>query len=136
MKSIFLLGLLAFTTPTVTWGDTAKMIQTPSGLSYKDINVGEGDSPKTGQTVEVHYTGWLEDGQKFDSSVDRHEPFQFVLGQGQVIPGWDEGVATMKVGGKRELIIPSTLAYGNRGVPGAIPPDATLKFEVELLKIK
>ena len=108
----------------------------PSGLKWKDIQVGTGASPATGQTVHVHYTGWLMDGKKFDSSRDRGEPFSFPLGRGRVIKGWDEGVATMKVGGRRELVIPPDLAYGPRGFPGAIPPNATLRFDVELLDVR
>lgn len=96
---------------------------------------GDGASPKGGDTVTVHYTGWLTDGSKFDSSVDRDEPFAFVLGRGQVIQGWDQGVATMRVGDKVRLTIPPALAYGEQGYPGAIPPGATLVFEVELLSI-
>jgi FKBP-type peptidyl-prolyl cis-trans isomerase len=96
---------------------------------------GDGASPKGGDTVTVHYTGWLTDGSKFDSSVDRDEPFAFVLGRGQVIQGWDQGVATMRVGDKVRLTIPPDLAYGEQGYPGAIPPSATLVFEVELLSI-
>ncbi len=111
-------------------------VKTPSGLQYTDEKVGSGTSPRQGQTVSVHYTGWLVDGKKFDSSVDRGQPFEFVLGQGQVIKGWDEGVATMQVGGKRKLIVPAKLAYGDKGFPGAIPPNSTLIFEVELLKIR
>lgn len=114
----------------------ATTITTPSGLKYEDLVVGKGEVPKSGDTVLVHYTGWLTDGKKFDSSVDRNQPFQFVLGRGQVIRGWDEGVASMHVGGKRKLIIPPGLAYGSRGYPGAIPPNSTLVFEVRLLKIK
>src|SRR5581483_6991562 len=106
---------------------------TPSGLQYEDMQVGSGASPQPGQTVTVHYTGWLKDGSKFDSSVDRGSPFEFRIGQGQVIKGWDEGVMSMKVGGKRRLIIPPELGYGQRGAAGAIPPNATLVFEVELL---
>lgn len=108
---------------------------TPSGLTYEDTVVGDGPTPSAGQSVQVHYTGWLEDGTKFDSSVDRGQPFVFPLGQGRVIKGWDEGVATMKVGGKRTLTIPPDLAYGARGAGGVIPPNATLRFDVELLKI-
>jgi peptidylprolyl isomerase len=110
-------------------------ITTPSGLKYIDTEVGTGASPTTGQTVKVHYTGTLTDGKKFDSSVDRGQPFSFKIGVGQVIKGWDEGVATMKVGGKRTLIIPPDLGYGERGAGGLIPGNATLLFDVELLGI-
>ena len=113
-----------------------KTVTTPSGLKYLDEVVGKGASPKSGQTVKVHYTGWLENGTKFDSSVDRGQPFEFVIGVGQVIKGWDEGVSSMKVGGKRKLIIPSQLGYGPRGAGAAIPPNATLIFDVELLGLK
>jgi FKBP-type peptidyl-prolyl cis-trans isomerase len=114
-----------------------KVIKTDSGLEYQDLKEGTGDKAKKGDTVEVHYTGWLKkDNTKFDSSHDRNEPFVFKLGAGRVIKGWDEGVAGMKVGGKRKLIIPSKLGYGSRGAGGVIPPDADLVFEVELLKIK
>ncbi len=109
---------------------------TPSGLRYVDLVEGTGVSPKTGQKVTVHYTGTLENGTKFDSSRDRSQPFQFVIGVGQVIKGWDEGVGTMKVGGRRKLIIPSKLGYGERGAGGVIPPNATLIFDVELLDVK
>jgi peptidylprolyl isomerase len=112
------------------------METTPSGLQYVDVKVGTGASPKQGQTAVVHYTGWLVDGKKFDSSKDRGQPFSFALGRGQVIKGWDEGVATMKVGGTRKLVIPPDLGYGARGAGGVIPPNATLTFEVELLEIR
>ncbi|WP_342397242.1 FKBP-type peptidyl-prolyl cis-trans isomerase [Candidatus Chlorohelix sp.] len=111
-------------------------VTTPSGLKYVDNVVGSGAQPQSGQTVVVHYTGYLTNGTKFDSSVDRGQPFTFVLGAGQVIKGWDEGLASMKVGGKRRLIIPSTLGYGSRGAGGIIPPNAELLFDVELLGIK
>ncbi|HKY10218.1 MAG TPA: FKBP-type peptidyl-prolyl cis-trans isomerase [Candidatus Binatia bacterium] len=115
-------------------------VTTSSGLQIKDIKPGTGASPKTGQTCVMHYTGWLYvDGKKdkkFDSSVDRGQPFEFPIGTKRVIAGWDEGVASMKVGGKRELIIPPALGYGARGAGNAIPPNATLIFEVELLDIK
>ena len=113
-----------------------KVIKTDSGLQYVELKEGDGEKAKKGDTVEVHYTGWLKDGKKFDSSLDRKEPFEFKLGAGKVIKGWDEGVAGMKVGGKRKLIIPAELAYGKKGAGGVIPPDAELTFEVELLKIK
>ncbi|HSS77639.1 MAG TPA: FKBP-type peptidyl-prolyl cis-trans isomerase [Thermoanaerobaculia bacterium] len=109
---------------------------TPSGLKYTDLEVGQGQEAKAGQTVNVHYTGWLENGTKFDSSLDRRSPFSFHLGGGQVIRGWDEGVAGMRVGGKRRLTIPASLGYGARGAGGVIPPNATLIFEVELLGVK
>ena len=110
--------------------------ETGSGLKYIEIEPGSGDSPEPGETVVVHYTGWLEDGTKFDSSVDRGTPFSFKIGTGQVIPGWDEGLATVQVGGKRRLIIPPELAYGPEGRPPVIPPNATLIFDVELLEIR
>ena len=104
-----------------------------SGLKYEDLVAGDGATAESGQTVTVHYTGWLEDGTKFDSSVDRNDPFRFNLGKGQVIRGWDEGVAGMQIGGKRKLTIPPQLGYGAAGAGGVIPPNATLIFEVELL---
>ena len=104
-------------------------------MKIEKLTSGNGASPKTGDTVTVHYTGWLTDGTKFDSSVDRDDPFAFVLGAGQVIRGWDEGVATLKIGDKARLTIPPEMAYGADGYPGAIPPNATLIFEVELLAI-
>jgi peptidylprolyl isomerase len=113
-----------------------QIIETATGLGYVEIAEGTGARPKTGDSVSVHYTGWLKSGQKFDSSRDRGEPLEFKVGRGQVIKGWDEGVGSMKVGGKRKLIIPAHLGYGDRGAAGVIPPGATLIFEVELVGIK
>jgi len=110
-------------------------VTTPSGLVYEELTVGAGAEAVSGKKVTVHYTGWLSNGTKFDSSKDRNDPFEFNLGQGQVIKGWDEGVAGMKVGGKRKLTIPPALGYGARGAGGVIPPKATLVFEVELLGV-
>ena len=112
------------------------MVTTASGLQYLDLVVGTGEAASPGATAVVHYTGWLEDGTKFDSSLDRGDPFQFVIGAGMVIQGWDEGVASMKVGGKRELTIPFNLAYGDSGYAGVIPPRATLIFEIDLLGLR
>ncbi|MFN9805204.1 MAG: FKBP-type peptidyl-prolyl cis-trans isomerase [Betaproteobacteria bacterium] len=112
------------------------MPTTPSGLQYDDLLVGEGAVAQAGQFVSVHYTGWLTNGRKFDSSLDRGDPFSFHLGQGQVIAGWDEGVQGMQIGGKRKLTIPPDLGYGRYGAGGVIPPDATLVFEVELLGVE
>lgn len=112
------------------------MTLTQSGLQYQDQVLGDGTKAEAGKTVHVHYTGWLTDGTKFDSSLDRGQPFQFVLGEGMVIRGWDEGVSGMAVGGKRRLVIPPDLGYGSRGAGGVIPPDATLVFEVELLDVR
>jgi FKBP-type peptidyl-prolyl cis-trans isomerase FkpA len=111
------------------------MVTTASGLKYEDLTEGTGQEAKAGDTVEVHYTGWLTNGTKFDSSLDRRSPFSFKLGARRVIAGWDEGVAGMKVGGKRKLTIPPELGYGARGAGGVIPPNAELIFEVELLKV-
>jgi len=111
------------------------MVTTASGLQYEDVKEGTGASPTRGQKVTVHYTGTLPDGRKFDSSRDRNDPFVFQIGVGQVIKGWDEGVMSMKVGGRRKLVIPPALGYGARGAGGVIPPNATLHFDVELLGV-
>jgi FKBP-type peptidyl-prolyl cis-trans isomerase len=116
--------------------DSASLTKTASGLQYQDVTVGSGAEARDGQVAVVHYTGWLTDGTKFDSSRDRGQPFSFPIGQGQVIPGWDEGVAGMKVGGRRKLVIPANLGYGDMGAPPVIPPSATLFFDVELLDVK
>ena len=116
--------------------DSAALTKTPSGLQYQDVAVGDGAEAAQGQVAVVHYTGWLTDGTKFDSSRDRGSPFSFPLGAGQVIAGWDEGVAGMKVGGRRKLLIPASLGYGEMGAPPVIPPGATLVFDVELLDVK
>jgi peptidylprolyl isomerase len=135
------LAIIAVSTP-VGRSDAAdnKVNEMPDGLKYTDTKTGDGATVHSGNKVSVHYTGWLSDngakGKKFDSSVDRGQPFQFTLGAKQVIAGWDEGVAGMKVGGKRTLTIPPELGYGSRGAPGAIPPNATLIFDVELLQVQ
>jgi peptidylprolyl isomerase len=131
----------AFVAASPLHAQTAGNVTTmPDGLKIIDVKVGTGATPKTGQTCVMHYTGWLYEngtkGKKFDSSVDRNEPFEFAIGTGNVIKGWDEGVITMKVGGKRTLIIPPALGYGARGAGGVIPPNATLMFDVELLSVK
>ena len=125
---------------SVATAQTGKTVTTPTGLQIADSKVGTGATPKTGQTCVMHYTGWLYEngarGKKFDSSVDRGQPFEFPIGVKRVIAGWDEGVATMKVGGKRTLIIPPQLGYGARGAGGVIPPNAMLTFDVELLNVR
>lgn len=124
------------TTPAMSDSQSDQnVVTTDSGLQYVDIVEGTGATPQAGQTVVVHYTGTLENGTKFDSSRDRNQPFSFQLGAGRVIRGWDEGISTMKVGGRRQLIIPPDLGYGARGAGGVIPPNATLVFDVELLRI-
>jgi peptidylprolyl isomerase len=137
--AIALAGAFAAGFPATAAADPAA-VTTPSGLKIIDTKVGTGATPKQGQTCVMHYTGWLYEngakGRKFDSSVDRGQPFEFPLGVHRVIAGWDEGVATMKVGGKRTLIIPPELGYGARGAGGVIPPNATLIFDVELLDVK
>jgi peptidylprolyl isomerase len=131
--------LLAVSVASAAEGKTAApgsdVVTTASGLQYRDEVVGEGASPVAGGLVQVHYSGFLENGKKFDSSRDRNEPFTFKIGVGQVIAGWDEGVMSMKVGGKRKLIIPAKLGYGAAGAGGIIPPNATLLFDVELLDV-
>lgn len=136
--------LLAQATPPTNASDlmtdnsaeNQNIVTTPSGLQYIDIVEGTGETPQTGQTVTVHYTGTLENGRKFDSSRDRNQPFEFPIGRGRVIKGWDEGLSTMKVGGQRRLIIPPELGYGSRGAGGVIPGNATLIFDVELLGVR
>ena len=134
MRHILLLAA-AFAVVGCSGDKSGEEVMTDSGLKYVDMKVGDGTSPQAGQLVTVHYTGWLEDGTKFDSSVDKNRPFEFTIGAGRVIKGWDEGVLTMKVGGKRKLNIPPELGYGAQG-NGPIPPNSTLIFEVELLAIR
>ena len=142
MKSLYISSLVVMLVLTFSLGVGGSMaennqeVTTPSGLKYLDQVVGTGEVAVAGKTVNVHYTGWLENGKKFDSSVDRGQPFSFPLGAGRVIKGWDEGVQGMKVGGKRKLTIPSNLGYGPQGAGGAIPPNATLIFDVELLGVR
>jgi peptidylprolyl isomerase len=136
-----LAGFFAAAAPTTATAQAVgTTMTTPSGLQITDSKIGTGATPKTGQICVMHYTGWLYEngakGKKFDSSVDRGQPFEFPIGRQRVIPGWDEGVATMKVGGKRTLVIPPELGYGARGAGGVIPPNATLIFDVELLDVK
>jgi FKBP-type peptidyl-prolyl cis-trans isomerase len=139
MKKTLTITLLVAAIGIAAFAQESKMTTTKSGLKYIDQKVGTGDTAVKGKPVEVNYTGWLyvdgKRGAKFDSSLDRNQPFSFVLGAKQVIAGWDEGVEGMKVGGKRELIIPPDLAYGSRAVGGVIPANSTLNFEVELLKV-
>ena len=135
MKKFFLVfGLLVALTGCSLLSNTS-MVTTDSGLQYEILTTGKGEPAKNGDLVSVHYTGWLDDGTKFDSSVDRGQPFQFMVGAGQVIKGWDEGVEGMLPGEKRKLVIPSELGYGEQGAGGVIPGGATLTFDVELLKI-
>ena len=137
---VTLFGMVSFaqkktdnSSPTKVTGEPTKL---PDGLEYWDIKVGTGEEAKTGDKVKVHYTGWFTNGKKFDSSVDAHQPYTFTVGQGNVIKGWDEGVAGMKVGGKRQLRIPPELAYGEQGYKNIIPPNSTLIFDVQLLGIE
>jgi peptidylprolyl isomerase len=141
MAGVFMAGVFAAGTPTTAAAqDVGKAVTTPSGLQITDTTIGTGATPRPGQICVMHYTGWLYQngarGPKFDSSLDRGRPFEFPIGAHRVIAGWDEGVATMKVGGKRTLVIPPELGYGARGAGGVIPPNATLIFEVELLDVK
>ncbi|HEX7316207.1 MAG TPA: FKBP-type peptidyl-prolyl cis-trans isomerase [Pyrinomonadaceae bacterium] len=129
-------GALAYLFVPGLPGRSGAEVTTPTGLKYTDTVVGTGPSPRPGQTAVVHYTGKLTNGTKFDSSLDKGQPYSFVVGTGNVIQGWHEGVATMKVGGKRRLVIPPVLGYGQRGNPPVIPPNATLVFDIELLDVK
>jgi len=136
LAALIALGMLTINPLQGATMSDSKTVTTPSGLKYEDVKSGTGEVATAGRTVSVHYTGWLTDGKKFDSSKDRGQPFEFPLGGGRVIKGWDEGVAGMKVGGVRKLTIPASLGYGSRGAGGVIPPDATLVFEVELLGVR
>lgn len=137
VNAIFLILFIFTGGCTKKAGDeTGKEVTTASGLKYVDEKLGDGPSPQQGQVVSVHYTGTLQDGTKFDSSRDRNQPIEFPIGTGRVIKGWDEGIMSMKVGGKRKLIIPPNLAYGPGGIPGVIPPNSTLLFDVELMAVK
>src|SRR5512141_2421803 len=131
----FNLFIIALLIAVIAGACRKKANMTANGVTWEVIKEGTGASPVPGDAVKVHYTGWLENGTKFDSSVDRNQPFDFIIGVGQVVPGWDEGVMTMRVGGKRKLVIPPQLGYGASGAGGAIPPNATLIFEVELLDV-
>jgi len=139
LKNLVKFGVLLMAViliPTFAIAKEKKKVTRPDGLVIEEVKVGDGGEAKKGQTVTVHYTGWLTNGTKFDSSRDRMEPFVFHLGAGEVIKGWDEGVQGMKVGGKRKLTIPASMGYGARGAGGVIPPNATLVFDVELLKVQ
>jgi len=133
---VMVLGIVLLIVQTPVHAEKENVVTTPSGLQYVDLVKGNGRVAQAGETVVVHYTGWLKDGTKFDSSKDRKKPFNFQLGAGRVIKGWDEGVVGMKIGGTRKLIIPPDLGYGARGAGQAIPPNATLTFEVELLDLR
>jgi peptidylprolyl isomerase len=135
-RMIFAAALAGLVASAAAAATPPPVVHLPDGLAYQDEVVGKGALPKTGDTVTVHYVGTLTNGKKFDSSIDRGQPFSFQIGVGQVIKGWDEGVATMHVGGRRKLIIPATLAYGATGAGGVIPPNATLLFDVQLLGLK
>lgn len=137
LNAILLISIILLEGCTKKVGEkTGEEVTTASGLKYVDEKIGDGAAPASGQTVSVHYVGTLQDGTKFDSSRDRGKPLEFKIGTAQVIKGWDEGISTMKIGGKRKLIIPPPLAYGSSGIPGVIPPNSTLIFEIELLDAK